>query len=188
MSDYKTTFKTNRKRLLIVLKELKKLSTSLYSKGNIKIRILKKCIEIYGIGVVKYIESETEGYCDVYVSMKLFYDFVSTSKNEVITFSFNEGELRCGSSMYSHISITVEKIPINEELELTINFDDYSILKEYLNKGDEFIIKHNLEPKLESANKRLNSAINGAYESLKFFKFTKDEIKLFVTNKINNTK
>ena len=73
MSDYKTTFKTDRKRLLIILKELKKLSTSLYSKGTIKIRVLKSCIEIYGIGVVKYIESETEGYCDIYVSMHVLH-------------------------------------------------------------------------------------------------------------------
>lgn len=186
MSDYKTTFKTNRKRLLICLKELKKLSTSLYSKGTIKIRILKKCIEIYGIGVVKYIESENEGYCDVYVSMKLFYDFVNTSKNEIIIFSFNEGELRCGSSMYSHVGITLEKIPINEELELSVNFDDYSIIREYLNKGDDYIIKHNLGSKLDSANKKLNSSIHGAYESLKFFKISKEEIKLYVINKIKN--
>ena len=188
MTDYQTSFKTNRKRLLIILKELKKLSTSLYSKGTIKIRVIKSCIEIYGIGVVKYIESETEGYCDIYVSMKLFYDFVSTSKSEYIIFSFKEGELKCGSSMYSHLGIIVEKIPIKEELELSMNFDDYSIIKEYLNKGDDFIIKHNLESKLDSANKRLNSAIHSAYESLKFFKITKEEIKLYVTSKINNSK
>ena len=59
------------------IKELKKLSTSLYSKGTIKIRVIKSCIEIYGIGVVKYIESETDGYCDIYVSMKLFYTILN---------------------------------------------------------------------------------------------------------------
>ena len=184
MNDYKTIFKTDRKRLLLILKELKKLSTSLYSKGSIKIRVLKSCIEIYGIGVVKYVESETEGYCDIYVSMKLFYDFVSTSKLEVISFSFKEGELKCGNSIYSSYGISIEQIPINEELQLSMNYDDYSILKEYLNNGDEFIIKHNLESKLDLANKRLNSAIHGAYESMKYFKITKQEIKTFLLNKI----
>jgi hypothetical protein len=184
MNDYKTIFKTDRKRLLLILKELKKLSTSLYSKGMIKIRVLKSCIEIYGIGVVKYVESETEGYCDIYVSMKLFYDFVSTSKSQLITFSFKEGELKCGNSIYSSFGISIEQIPINEELQLSMNFDDYSIIKEYLNQGDEFIIKHNLDSKLETANKRLNTAIHGAYESLKFFKLTKEEIKSYVIDKI----
>jgi hypothetical protein len=186
MNDYNSFFKSDRRRLLVLLKELKKLSPSLYSKGRIKIRVLKNCIEIFGIGVVKFIESETEGYFDLYVPMKLFYEFVATNKSEIITFFFKQGELKCGNSVYSSSGITIEQISINEELELSMNFDDYSIIREYLNKGEEFIIKHNLESKLESANKTLNKAIHGAYENLKFFKITKAEIKLYITNRIKN--
>ncbi len=182
----KTIFKSDRKRLLAILNEIKKLSTSLYSKGNIKIRVLINCIEIYGIGVVKYLSSETEGHYDVYVPMKLFYDFVKTNKSEFITFTITDGELKCGSSIYNLSTIKLEKVDWNDDLDIQINYDEYSLIHESLTNGMDFIVKHNLEQKLEKANSNLNSSINKSYEILKFYKINKDDYKRFIIEQIKN--
>lgn len=188
MNSNKTTFKVDRKRLLVILNELKKLSATLYSKGNIKIRILINCIEIYGIGVVKYLSAETDGHFDVYVPMKLFYDFVKTNKSEFITFTFIDGELKCGSSIYSLGSIKLEKVNWNEDLDVQINYDEYSLIYESLTNGMDFIVKHNLEQKFDKANSNLNSSINKAYEILKFYKINKDDFKRFINEQIKKRK
>jgi hypothetical protein len=188
MKTNTTTFKVDRKRLMVILNELKRLSTSLYSKGNIKIRVLINCIEIYGIGVVKYLSAETDGHYDVYISMKLFYDFAKNSKSEILTFTFNDGELRCGSSIYSLSSIKLEKVDWNEDLDLQINYDEYSLIYEFLNNGMGFIEKHKLELKLEKANSNLNTSINKAFELLKFYKINKEDLKKFVIEQIKKKK
>jgi len=99
--------------------------------------------------------------------MKLFYDFAKSNKSEFITFTFNEGELKCGSSIYSLGSIKLEKVDWNDDLDLQINYDEYSLIYEFLNNGIGFIEKHQLEQKLEKANSNLNSSINKAFELLR---------------------
>jgi hypothetical protein len=184
METKTTTFKVDRKRLMVILNELKRLSTGLYSKGTIKIRVLINCIEVYGIGVVKYLSAETDGHYDVYIPMKLFYDFAKSNKSEFITFTFNEGELKCGSSIYSLGSIKLEKVDWNDDLDLQINYDEYSLIYEFLNNGIGFIEKHQLEQKLEKANSNLNSSINKAFELLKFYKIKKEDLRKFITEQI----
>ena len=188
METQTTTFKVDRKRLMVILNELKRLSSSLYSKGTIKIRVLINCIEVYGIGVVKYLSAETDGFYDVYIPMKLFYDFAKNNKSEFITFTFYEGELICGSSIYSLGSIKLQKVDWNEDLDLQINYDEYSLIYEFLNNGMGFIEKHNLEQKLEKANSNFNSSINKAFEFLKFYKIKKDELTNFIKQQIKKNK
>jgi hypothetical protein len=115
--------------------------------------------------------------------MKLFYDFAKSNKSEFITFTFNEGELKCGSSIYSLGSIKLEKVDWNDDLDLQINYDEYSLIYEFLNNGIGFIEKHQLEQKLEKANSNLNSSINKAFELLKFYKIKKEDLRKFRTDK-----
>ena len=116
--------------------------------------------------------------------MKLFYDFAKSNKSEFITFTFNEGELKCGSSIYSLGSIKLEKVDWNDDLDLQINYDEYSLIYEFLNNGIGFIEKHQLEQKLKKANSNLNSSINKAFELLKFYKIKKEDLRKFITEQI----
>jgi hypothetical protein len=64
-------------------------------------------IEISGEGIYKTINGETEGLCEAFVPLKLLYSYSSLSKSKEISFSLREGELVCGSSIFTIPSIKI---------------------------------------------------------------------------------
>jgi hypothetical protein len=109
-------------------------------------------IEISTIGVAEAVHGETEGYCEVFVPLKLLYACVFANKQEYIKFTFREGELECGSSMFSNPQIQISTWRSKVELELTINPSDIEILiLGYKNLSD--ILQYNLYQRHESLNK-----------------------------------
>lgn len=179
-----TTFKVNRADINNVLLEFKRLQKKFYETGVAKIRVMPGGIEISGQGIYKTIHGETEGLSEVFVPLKLLYTYSSTCSTLIISFKFRDGEMQCGSSRYSLPKIKVETWFNSPDLELSINSDDFSILKEALLKGDEHMNKHNLGIRLREANAKLDISINGAFASLKGFKISKDELRNLVINKL----
>ncbi len=180
-----TSFKVETKYINTVLLEFKKLQKKFFETGNAKIRVMPGGIEISGQGIYKTIHGETDGLSEVFVSLKLLYSFSSCCKLPTISYKFRNGELECGSSVYSLPSIKVETWYNSPDLDLTINADDFSILREALLKGDEYMKKHNLEERVKIANTKLIKSVNDAYTSLKAFRITKKEIENLIIEKLN---
>jgi hypothetical protein len=101
-----------------------------------------------------------------------------------ILFKFRNGELECGSSVFPLTSIKVETWYNSPDLDLSINSDDFSILREALLNGDEYMQKHNLDQRVKMANAKLIKSVNDSYESLKEFRITKKEIMDLVIEKL----
>ena len=172
----KTTFNVETRDLNKVLLEFKRLQKKFFETGIAKIRVMPGGIEISGQGIYLTVHGETDGLSEVFVSLKLLYSFSSYCKLPRITFDFFNGKLQCGSSVYSLPSIKVETWYNSPDLDLSINSDDFSILREALLKGDEYMQKHNLGERVKMANTKLDKSVNDSYASLKAFRITKKEI------------
>ncbi len=181
-----TSFKVEANDINKVLLEFKKLQKKFFETGNAKIRVMPGGIEISGQGIYKTVHGETDGLSEVFVPLKLLYSFSSCCKLPTISFKFRNGELECGSSLYSLPSIKVETWYNSPDLDLTINADDFSILREALLKGDEYMQKHNLGERVKISNTRLVKSVNDAYVSLKVFRITKKEIMDLIILRLRN--
>ncbi len=171
-----TTFKVNTIEFNKALKEYQKLNKRFFEKGSAKIRVMPAGIEISGEGIYKTINGETEGLCEAFVPLKLLYSYSSLSKSKEISFSISEGELRCGSSIFAIPSIKIESLYHSDDLGLSINSDDYELLKEFYTKGKDYMEKHNLYERTENAKKNMNKCIEEACFSLEKFKVSKSDI------------
>ena len=179
-----TMFKIETPEITKVLLEFKKLQKKYFETGIVKIRVMPGGIEISGQGIYKTIHGETKGLSEVFVPLKLLYSFISVCKTPTISFIFRNGELQCGSSIYSLPSIKVETWYNSPDLDLSINADDFSVLKEAMRKGDEYMKKHNLDERVRIANTKLTKSVNDAFASLKAFKVSKNEIMNLVIAKL----
>jgi hypothetical protein len=181
-----TKFTVGTSEINKVLLEFKKLQKKFFDTGNAKIRVMPGGIEISGQGLYKTINGETEGLSELFVPLKLLYSFSSFSKLPKITFLFRRGELHCGSSIFSLPSIKVETWYNSPDLDLCLNSDDFSILREALLKGNEHMEKHNLAENVKIANAKLINSVNDAYTSLRAFRISKNEIMDLVIAKLRN--
>ena len=102
------TFKVNRSELNNVLLEFKRLKNKFYETGVAKISVMLGCIEISGQGIYKTVHGETDGLSEIFVPLKLLYTYSSTCNTPSLCFKFREGEMQCGSSIYSLPKIKVE--------------------------------------------------------------------------------
>jgi hypothetical protein len=178
----KTTFKVDTTEINKVLKEFQKLNKRFFEKGIAKIRVMPGGIELSGEGIIKYIHGETEGLSEIFIPIKLLYTYSSTSKATEITFTIWDGELMCGSSIFTLPSIKVETWYNSSDLDLSINSNDYEILKENFFKGDDFMKKHNHLDKVEIAKKKMEISIDQAYHSLEKYRISRDDIYNLIIN------
>jgi hypothetical protein len=170
------SFKVGTKNINKVLLEFKKLQKNFFETGKAKIRVMPGAIEICGQGIYKTVHCETDGLGEVFVSLKLLYSFSSSCKISSISFKFRDSELECGSSVCSLPGLKVETLHNSPDLDLTINADDFSVLREAFLKGDELMQNYNLDERVKLANTNLIKSVNDAYSSLKAFRITKKEI------------
>jgi hypothetical protein len=172
MEDFSLYFKVDRKKFLTALRLYKKLSSSLYKTGSIKIRILNQRVEIFGIGITKIIEAETGLFFEIIVPLNLIYDYTNSSKSESISFFFKQGMIRCGSSIFESPYIILEDID-SSSTGNNIMYDDFTILKHYFNQDHDFIKKNNLGQRLKDALENLEESIKKSVKNFKDFKSKK---------------
>lgn len=122
-----TSFRVNTIEINKALKEYQKLNKRFFERGVAKIRVMPGGIEISGEGIYKTINGQTEGLCEAYVPIKQLYSYSSLSKATEISFTITEGELRCGSSIFAIPSIKIESWYNSDDLDLSINSNDFEI-------------------------------------------------------------
>lgn len=179
MEELSLYFKVDRKKLLSSLKVFKQMSASLYKTGNIRIRVLNQGIELFGIGLIKFIEADTETLFDVYVPLRLIYDYTNTSKVEKISFYFKEGMIKCGNFTLNSPYISLSDLG-RTLADDDVVYDDYTILKHYYNNDLDFIKHNKLESRLTDALKYLDESVNKSFKNFKDFKVKKDDLKIFL--------
>jgi hypothetical protein len=177
-----TTFKVETAYLKKSLDRFKKINPRYFKEGIGKIRVMPGGVELSTVGVVEAVHGETEGFCEVFVPLKLLYAYVSEYRQEYIKFTFKEGELECGSSTFSNSQIQISTWYSKVELELTINPSDIEILiLGYKNFSD--ILQYNLYQRYTKAKLKLEQDITECYGILTKYGVKKCEIEEIIYSK-----
>lgn len=179
-----TTFKVETAYIKKSLDRIKKFNPRYFKEGIGKIRVMPGGIELSTVGVVEAIHGETVGFCEVFVPLKLLYAYVSEHKQEYITFTFREGELECGSSIFENSHITISSWYSEAELEMTVNPSELEILI-LGHKNFSEILQYNLYQRYTKAKLKFEKDITECYGILSKYGITKEELEDLVALKFS---
>lgn len=158
-----------------------------FSKAKIiQIRICTDAIEIITQGITKRMKANTDGEADIYLPVSLLKTYLSSSSSGLVSFTFRQGELECGSSRYSSAAIEVTPVSLRPENILPINLNRISILRYGVNNSEAEIQKMGLTGTLKVATRKMKTNILEALEFLKEYEVKYEELEELVKKKIKN--
>ena len=102
-----STYTLNAKNLKQALSSMKRVAGKSYNNDVLKISVLPDKVEIAIQGVTKFLTSQTEGFADIFIPTKVLEAYMQTTSTANITFTFKEGEMQCGSSIYNSKAIRI---------------------------------------------------------------------------------
>ncbi len=179
-----STFTVNTKELKAALVVMNRIGSKFSKASMLKITVLTDKIEIATQGITKILKAETDGLADISVPALLIKGYINTASSLTMQFTFKQGELKCGSSIFSSPFIRIETVFNLPENDLPINATRMSVLRFEANKSKEEIERLNLGPSITYANRTLSDKIHKALEYLKEYEVTFDELHLLIQNKI----
>lgn len=168
------------------LMAMARIRSGFYKTRIVQIRIVHDAIELMGQGITRRIKAKTEGEADVCMPIALLKSYLSSSSFGLISFTFRQGELECGSSIYTSSAIEVTPVSLKQEYVLPINLNRISVLKYGFNHSDEEIHKMQLTATVESAQRKMKTKILEALEILKEYDVKYEDLEKIVINKIKN--
>ena len=152
----------------------------------IQIRVLNTAIEISLKGITKRIEVKTNGEADISLPVTLLKGYLAHSSDSSKTFIFRNGELGCGSSIYSSHTIKVEPVFTTTENVLHNNLTKISILKYWLTNTEKENERLGLTATIGVAKNHLKTDIQEALFLLKQYNVVYEDLESLVKMKLNN--
>jgi len=181
-----STFTINTKEIKAALIAMNRIGSKFTKASMLKITVLTDKIEIATQGITKILKAETDGLADISVPALLIKGYVSTSSSATMQFTFKQGELKCGSSLFSSPFIRIETVFNIPENDLPINATRMSVLRFEANKSKEEIERLNLGPSITYANRTLRDKIHKALEYLDDYEVTFNDLHELIQKKIKN--
>jgi len=179
-----SSFTVKTKEIKAALADMNRIGSKFQKASMLKITVLPDTIEIATQGIIKILKAETDGLADISVPALLIKGYVSTASAATMQFTFKQGELKCGSSLFTSPAIRLETVFNLPENDLPINANRMSVLRYGANKSKEEIERLNLKSSITYANRTLNEKIYKALEHLKDYEVTFDELHELIQKKI----
>ena len=182
------TFKAKKKELNKALSIIKPPRNSrVRGDGMMRISVLPDAIEFFNFGVSHKITAETEGLADVILPDDLLEMYLKSLNLPIVSFTFKPGQIICGTSIRSSPAISIEPFMSVKESPLSVNADDYQILRCCHNKETKWLLEFGLANSYKSVQGRMNYNIHKAIELLKPYKVTAEDLKKVITKRIEES-
>lgn len=182
----KSTFTVKTKDLKADLSRMERVGSRFSKTSMVKISVLPETIEISKQGMSRIIKAETEGLADIMVPALLLKGYLMTATSAVLSFTFKNGAVECGSSIFSSSAITVETIFNLPENDLPINATRLSVLRFAENKSNEEIERLGLTGSIKYAKRVYLEKVQKAAELLKDYDVSFEELMELINKKIKN--
>jgi len=96
-----SAFALDRKELHKLIMMFKRHLAKKFDASMCKIRVMPGGVEFSTAGIYLCMNCETEGLYEILVPMKLLFAYTSHGTQPLMSFRFQEGEMKCGNSIYS---------------------------------------------------------------------------------------
>ena len=182
--DY-SNFILNRKDFQDVLNMFKRLLKKEFPKTICKIRVMPGGIELSTTGIYRCINCETTGLYEILVPLKLLYAYAISNQPAMMEFTFRDGELQCGSSIFSSPMIKVKNWGTSADDGLHINYSDLDLIKVAFEQGDKYLEEHNLTGAYKELTAKLEKDLYQSYLALEGYGITQKDIRNLVYGKFH---
>ena len=180
------SFTVEVKALNSTLLAISRLAGRFTKSSVIQIRVLNAAIEISSKGITKRINLNTNGEADISLPVILLKGYLTGSTDEYKTFIFRNGELGCGSSIYSSNTIKVEPVFTTTENVLHNNLSKKTILKYWLNNTEKENERIGLTATIEVAKNHLKTDLQEALFLLGEYNVVYADLEELVKSKLRN--
>ncbi|MEI6901393.1 MAG: hypothetical protein WCL00_16065, partial [Bacteroidota bacterium] len=157
-----TTFILERKKFHAELVSIKKLTPKFFKSGIALINVLPEQIELHTVGITKYFSAQTEGYVDVFVPLRLLFAYASTMSTSELKFEVKQGEIQCGSSIFSSPDIKIRFIFNADNGILPLNASEFDLLRYAYKASESELANFGLTKNVEKAQARLTERLSQA--------------------------
>ncbi len=180
------SFTADPKAINTNLMAMARIRSGFYKTKIVQIRIVNDAIELMAQGITRRIKAKTEGEADVCIPIALLKSYLSSSSFGLVSFTFRQGELECGSSIYTSSAIEVMPVSLKQEYVLPINLNHISVLKYGFNNNESEISKMQLSATVQAAKRKMKSNILEALENLKQYDVKYEDLETIIINKFKN--
>ena len=186
-NNIQASFTVDIKEVSKNLLALSRLSGRLTKTTVIEIRVLNTAIEISSKGITKRMDAHTNGEADISLPVALLKAYLMAGSGTHRTFTFRNGELLCGGSLYTSHTITVKPVFSNMGGVIPTSLSHKSTLSYWLNKSESEIEKMGLTVTIEAAKRTMKTNILEALEHLKQYEVKYEELEEMIKMKLKNT-
>ena len=180
------TFKTKRSDLIKVFKHFypgrKKYSS--YKKENCEITIINAKVSFASRGAVFSIDCITKGTAKITVPLFLLYNYIELDPSEDLIFEFTEGKMKLNTLTVNATTCFFEDDKILRTIRLPINYSIVDLIQLINDHTQEELVFNHIFGKVNSALVKLDRSIAAAYNELKQYGVSKEEIEAIVAPKL----
>jgi hypothetical protein len=183
------TFKVDTKELKSTLKKMKPafsgLTTKMRKKSVCEVTIKSHQIELVVTGIQYIIPAESSGAAKIVFQFFPFLKLLDSYTQSILEFKVSNGIVEIGSFSFPAKTTFIENDSILRSIILPMNYKDKDLLQ-LLIKGytkEELEFNH-ISPAIEKARNTMISNIHKAFESLKHYGVTFEDIKKLVIHRL----
>lgn len=183
------TFKVDTKELKSALKKMKPafsgLTTKMRKKSVCEVTVKSQQIELVVTGIQYIIPAESSGSAKIVFQFFPVLMLLDSYPESILEFKISDGKVEVGSFSIPAKTTFIENDSILRSIILPINYKDKDLLQ-LLIKGytkEELEFNH-ISPAIEKARNNLISDSNKAFESLKQYGVTREDLKKLITLRI----
>jgi hypothetical protein len=181
-----TTFILDRQKFNTELLSIKKLTPKYFKTGVVQINVLPDQIELHTVGITKYLSAQTEGYCDVFLPIRILFAYSSTFSTIELKFEVKQGEIRCGDSTFTSPEIKIRPIFNADSDVMPLNAAEFDLLKYAHKVSASELADFGLTKKVKKARERLRVRLLDALVVLDQYHITYTDLENLVINKFQS--
>lgn len=183
------TFKIDTKELKSTLKKMKPafsgLTTKMRKKSVCEVTVKTQQLELVVTGIQYIIPAESSGAAKIVFQFFPFLKLLDSYTESILEFKISNGMVEVGSFSFQAKTVFFTDDTILRSIILPINYKDKDLfqllIKGYTKEELEF---NRISPAIEKARNNLISNINKAFESLKQYGVTNEDLNKLVTHRL----
>ena len=186
MESIYSAFSLDRKELHKLIMMFKRHVAKKFDASICKIRVMPGGVEFSTAGIYLCLNCETVGLYEILVPLKLLFAYTSHGTQPLMSFTFREGEMTCGNSIYSSPLIKLKNWRTTSGDSLKMNYSDLDIMKLAFTEGETFLEERNMKGTYKLILEKLDEEVYSAFIILEKYGLSRMDIRNLVFEKITH--
>jgi hypothetical protein len=145
-------------------------------------------VEFSTTGIYWCINCETVGLYEILIPIKILFAYTSHGEQATMDFTFRDGEMKCGNSIFSSPLIKLKNWSTSSGDSLKMNYSDLDIIKLAFKEGDTYLEDRYMMGAYKNILARLEEEIYSVSLILEKYGVSRMDIRNFLFDKFRGGK